>query len=179
MSTVGQPERATQKRVAALFRDELGYRHLGDWADRSGNSNVEEKLLTAWLTKNGNTQAQISTALYKLRTEADNHNRSLYDNNQAVYNLLRYGVPVKIEAGKEYRQKWVEAGYHKRMGTAWVCLPPDTTPKTRRQRLKLKRVSPFTLRSLQRTFETRNWHGVSFAETTHSVSTTCNPDAWG
>ena len=100
MSTVGQPERATQNRVAALFRDELGYRHLGDWADRSGNSNVEEKLLTAWLTKNGNTQAQISAALYKLRTEADNHNRSLYDNNQAVYNLLRYGVPVKIEAGK-------------------------------------------------------------------------------
>ena len=78
----------------------MGYRHLGDWTDRSGNSNVEEKLLSAWLTKNGNTQAQISAALYKLRTEADNHNRSLYDNNQAVYNLLRYGVPVKIEAGK-------------------------------------------------------------------------------
>ena len=100
MSTVGQPERATQNRVAALFRDELGYRYLGDWTDRSGNSNVEEKLLTAWLTKNGNTHAQVSAALYRLRTEADNHNRSLYDNNQAVYNLLRYGVPVKIEAGK-------------------------------------------------------------------------------
>jgi len=100
MSTVGQPERATQSRVAALFRDELGYRYLGDWADRSGNSNVEEKLLTAWLTKNGNSHAQISTALYRLRIEADNHNRSLYDNNQAVYNLLRYGVPAKIETGK-------------------------------------------------------------------------------
>jgi type I restriction enzyme, R subunit len=100
MSTVGQPERATQDRVAALFRDELGYRHVGDWADRSSNSNVEEKLLTAWLTKNGNSQAQISSALYRLRSEADNQNRSLYDNNQAVYNLLRYGVPVKIEAGK-------------------------------------------------------------------------------
>jgi type I restriction enzyme R subunit len=35
-----------------------------------------------------------------LRTEADNPNRSLYDNNRAVYSLLRYGVPVKIEAGK-------------------------------------------------------------------------------
>ncbi len=34
-----------------------------------------------------------------LRTEADNPNRSLYDNNKAVYSLLRYGVPVKIEAG--------------------------------------------------------------------------------
>jgi len=30
MSTVGQPERATQTRVIALFRDELGYRYLDD-----------------------------------------------------------------------------------------------------------------------------------------------------
>lgn len=33
MSTIGQPERATQNRVVALFRNELGYRTLGDWAD--------------------------------------------------------------------------------------------------------------------------------------------------
>ena len=51
MSTVGQPERATQNRVIALFRDELGYRYLGDWTDRDGNSNIEEGLLSAWLTK--------------------------------------------------------------------------------------------------------------------------------
>ena len=100
MSTVGQPERATQNRVIALFRDELGYRYLGDWTDRDGNSNIEEGLLSAWLTKRGYTPAQISVALHKLRTEADNHSRTLYGNNQAVYNLLRYGVPVKIEAGK-------------------------------------------------------------------------------
>jgi type I restriction enzyme R subunit len=52
------------------------------------------------LTKSGYTPAQISVALHKLRTEADNHSRTLYGNNQAVYNLLRYGVPVKVEAGK-------------------------------------------------------------------------------
>src|SRR5439155_22383628 len=100
MSGVGQPERATQNRVIALFRDELGWRYLGDWTDRDGNNNIEESLLTAWLTKTGYTPAQISVALYRLRTEADNHNRTLYGNNQVVYNLLRYGVPVKIEAGK-------------------------------------------------------------------------------
>ena len=99
MSTVGQPERATQNRVIALFRDELGYRYLGDWTDRDGNSNIEEGLLSAWLTKSGYTPGQISVALHKLRTEADNHSRTLYGNNHAVYNLLRYGVPVKIEAG--------------------------------------------------------------------------------
>jgi len=95
-----QNERATQKRVIALFRDELGYRYLGDWTDRDGNSNIEERLLTAYLTKSGYTPAQISRTTYALRTEADNHSRGLYGNNQAVYKLLRYGVPVKIEAGK-------------------------------------------------------------------------------
>ncbi len=100
MSTVGQPERATQNRIIALFRDELHYRYLGDWTDRDGNSNIEEGLLSAWLAKSGYTPAQISIALHRLRTEADNHSRTLYGNNQAVYNLLRYGVPVKTEAGK-------------------------------------------------------------------------------
>ena len=51
MSDIGQPERVTQNRVIALFRDELGYRYLGDWTDRAGNSNIEEGLLTAYLTK--------------------------------------------------------------------------------------------------------------------------------
>ena len=100
MSHVGQPERATQNRIIALFRDELGYRYLGDWTDRADNRNVEEEILTTWLTKRGNSQAQISRAIHTLCTEAGNPNRSLYGNNQKVYELLRYGVPVKIEAGK-------------------------------------------------------------------------------
>lgn len=100
MSTVGQPERATQNRIIALFRDELGYRYLGDWSDRDGNSNVEEGLLADYLGTNGYTSAQIGIAFHKLCTEADNHSRTLYSNNQSIYNLLHYGVPVKIEAGK-------------------------------------------------------------------------------
>jgi type I restriction enzyme R subunit len=100
MTPVGDPERATQDRVLALFRDELGYRYLGDWTDRDGNTNIEDALLTAWLTRRRHTPAQISVALHKLRTEADNHSRTLYGNNLAVYNLLRYGVPVKTEAGQ-------------------------------------------------------------------------------
>ena len=100
MPPIGQSERATQNRVIALFRQELGYRYLGDWRDRADNSNIEEILLANFLTKTGYTPAQISIALHKLRTEADHHGRSLYANNQEVYKLLRYGVPVKIEAGK-------------------------------------------------------------------------------
>lgn len=100
MNTVGQPERLTQNRVIALFRDELKFRYLGDWIDRDGNSNIEEGLLSGWLAKNGYRKAQINVAVHRLRTEADNHNRSLYANNQAVYTLLRYGVPVRTEAGQ-------------------------------------------------------------------------------
>ena len=67
MNTIGKPERATQNRVIALFRDELGYRYLGDWTDRDGNSNIEEGLLTAYLTKCGYSPEQISRAIYKLQ----------------------------------------------------------------------------------------------------------------
>ncbi len=100
MVNVGQTERATQDRVIALFRDELGYRYLGNWSDRLGNRHIEEQILASWLTKRGHTTEQISVALHRLRTEADNHTRGLYGNNEAVYKLLRYGVQVKTEAGK-------------------------------------------------------------------------------
>ena len=100
MNSIGQPERATQDRVMALLRDELGYRYLGDWTDRADNSNIEENLLTMHLSGAGYTAAQISATLHKLRAEANNHNRRLMDNNAAVYQLLRYGVPVKTEAGQ-------------------------------------------------------------------------------
>jgi type I restriction enzyme, R subunit len=100
MKGIGQRERVTQNRVIALFRDELGYRYLGDWSDREGNSNIDEPLLAARLKKAGYSREQTSRAIYLLRVEAGNANRSLYDNNKAVYSLLRYGVPVKTEAGE-------------------------------------------------------------------------------
>src|SRR5262245_52131190 len=96
---VGKPERATQNRVIALFRDELGYRYLGDRSDFE-NSNIWEEHLTAWLMKSGYSAPQINRAIDLLHREADNHNRTLYGNNKEVYRLLRYGVPVKTEAGK-------------------------------------------------------------------------------
>lgn len=98
--TIGKPERVTQDRVIALFRDELHYRYLGDWTHRVGNGNIEEKLLADFLVKRGYSAAQISSAIYKFRVEADNTQRDLYGNNKAVYNLLRYGVQVKTAVGE-------------------------------------------------------------------------------
>ena len=100
MTSIGQSERATQERVIGLFRDELGYRYLGDWTYRDGNSHVEEAVLAAWLKGRGVAPEQIARAVELLKREADHPGRSLYDSNKAVYGLLRYGVPVKVEAGK-------------------------------------------------------------------------------
>ncbi len=98
MSSLRKPERATQNRVIDLFRDELKYQYLGDWSDRD-NANIEEEYLASFLKKSGYSPEQTSRAIYLLKVEADNHTRGLYGNNQAVYEKLRYGVQVKVEAG--------------------------------------------------------------------------------
>jgi type I restriction enzyme R subunit len=51
MNAIGKAERVTQNRVIALFCNELKYRYLGDWSDRSSNSNIDEELLKGCLTK--------------------------------------------------------------------------------------------------------------------------------
>lgn len=44
MSCVRTPECVTQDGILTLQQDELGYRYLGDWTDRDGNSNFKEGL---------------------------------------------------------------------------------------------------------------------------------------
>jgi type I restriction enzyme, R subunit len=106
MSDIGKTERATQNRIVALFRDELGYRYLGSWGDRA-NRHIEEDLLRDWLTLRGYTREQIGRALDLLGREANNPTRDLYDNNEAVYSILRYGVPVKVGAGENTQTVWL------------------------------------------------------------------------
>lgn len=65
MSNISQPERATQNRVLRLFTARLGYRPLGNWQTRENNSNIEERLLTEWLTENGHSPDHIRAALHK------------------------------------------------------------------------------------------------------------------
>ncbi|WP_035060505.1 hypothetical protein [Andreprevotia chitinilytica] len=79
MSEVGAVEKATQERVIALFRDQLGYDYLGNWIDRAGNANIEPELLRAWLVKQGADEALISRALSKFDKTADDRSKSLYD----------------------------------------------------------------------------------------------------
>ena len=102
MSPVGEREIRTQQRVVAFFRDSLGYTYLGDWRDRAGNTNVEEDLLTGWLRRQGHDDRIVDKALHELRKAAAvGGSRTLYDANRAVYDLLRYGVKVRPEAGEQ------------------------------------------------------------------------------
>jgi type I restriction enzyme, R subunit len=102
MREVGQIERITQNRVVELFQDELGYTYLGNWEERENNSNIEVGLLTAYLTRKGYTDAQIGKAIYELQNTAINFNDSLYTTNKNVYQKLRYGIPIKAEAGVNF-----------------------------------------------------------------------------
>jgi type I restriction enzyme R subunit len=100
MGDISKAERVTQNRVVALFTQQLGYCYLGDWSDRAGNDCIDDGLLSAFLSRRGYGPAHVSAALHKLRSEARVHGRSLYAANEAVYRLLRYGIPVKVAAGQ-------------------------------------------------------------------------------
>ncbi|TPM27264.1 HsdR family type I site-specific deoxyribonuclease [Mesorhizobium sp. B2-2-2] len=102
MSTIGQRERATQKRIVALFRDRLGYDYLGEWADRAENRNIEVDLLTPWLSGKYDPDL-IQRAIAELRREAGNQAAIPYEVNQAVYKLLRYGVKVSPGPGQPFQ----------------------------------------------------------------------------
>jgi len=101
MSKVGQIERATQNRIVALFQAQLQYRYLGNLEKEEENSNVDETLLTAHLTKKGYSASLISKALFEFKKIVTiNTNDNLNDANKNVYAALRYGINVKEEAGQ-------------------------------------------------------------------------------
>lgn len=108
MSTVGEKEIKTQKRVIGLFRNVLGYSYLGFWKEREGNSNVEEALLTDWLKERGHSDKIIGKVLHELgRAKALGGSKTLYDANREVYSLLRYGVKVRPDVGEQTITVWL------------------------------------------------------------------------
>ncbi len=108
MSKVGQKEILTQKHVIQLFEKELGYEYLGNWQDRAGNSNVEERLLSDWLKGQGHSDRIIAKVLYQLgQAKALGGSKTLYDANREVYSLLRYGVKVRPDVGEQFITVWL------------------------------------------------------------------------
>jgi type I restriction enzyme R subunit len=108
MTDVGQKEKLTQQRVIKLFTQELGYRYLGDWNDRANNRNIEEEILSKWLSERGVSAALIARALRQLDKAASlGEGKPLYYANKDVYQLLRYGVKDKESAGEQNQTIWL------------------------------------------------------------------------
>ncbi len=107
MDKVGALERITQNRVVKLFEQQLKYCYLGNWQDRPNNSNIEADILQAYLARQGYSQTLINKALYELNKVATDQTKSLYDINQEVYGLLRYGIKVKENVGENNQTVWL------------------------------------------------------------------------
>ena len=108
MPTIGELEARTQKRVTEFFRNALGYRYLGFWKERDGNSNVEADELTKWLKKQGHDDNIITRTLRELDKAASlGGSKTLYDANREVYGLLRYGVKIKPDIGEQTVTVWL------------------------------------------------------------------------
>lgn len=107
-SSVGQKEIVTQQRVIQFFKDELDYDYLGYWKEREGNSNIEVELLAGWLERQGHDETIITRVLYQLgRASGLSGSKNLYEANQEVYELLRYGVKVRQAAGEQHITVWL------------------------------------------------------------------------
>ncbi len=98
LNSVGQLERVTQNRVVKLFQEKLGYRYLGNWEEREGNSNIEDDILKQYLKKRYSNNL-INKALYEFNKVATAQSENLYDVNKAVYSILRYGATVSPDIG--------------------------------------------------------------------------------
>jgi len=108
VSTVGQRELLTQKRVVAFFKNTLDYTYLGHWKDRTDNSNVKEDLINDWLKRQGHSDKIIGRVLFELgKAAALGGSKTLYDANREVYGLLRYGVKVRPDVGEQNITVWL------------------------------------------------------------------------
>ena len=102
-----EKEIKTQERVIDLFKNELGYEYIGDLQGLD-NKNIREDELKSWLKSRGYSDKLINKALKKLQDE--NHTsggRKLYDANEVIYSLLRYGVKVIEEVGENNQSVWL------------------------------------------------------------------------
>ena len=107
MSSIGKKERETQNRVIKLFQKQLDYQYLGNWEKRESNSNIEEELLTNYLSKKGYSPNLITKAIYNFKKVADDQSKKLYYVNKEVYRDLRYGVNVQSEIGQNKETVWL------------------------------------------------------------------------
>ena len=95
-------ERITQNRIIQLFTEQLGYTYYGNWEDRINNSNVEDTYLRKFLKKQKYPPTLVEKAISEVAQLANSNTGNLYERNQKMYNLLRYGVKARPELGEHF-----------------------------------------------------------------------------
>ena len=101
MSSIGQSERETQKLVIDLFTNTLNYTYLGNWEQRGNNWSIEPEYVQMFLNKSGYSQTLINRTIDQLQEVSKNQKDDLYDTNKEMYRILRYGVKIREEVGKD------------------------------------------------------------------------------
>ena len=109
MNTVGQSERKVQNRVIKLFQNHLGYIYDGNRHERENNKNVERNILTQWLEKQEYSATLIKKAIDKIENVAFTRGgqRTLYNANEDVYRILRYGAKVQEDISQKTQTVWL------------------------------------------------------------------------
>jgi type I restriction enzyme R subunit len=100
-------ERKTQNRVIGLFTDgnrpdHLGYTFLGNLSKEEKNRCVRDYDLGVNLERRGYSGAHVTRAIEVLNQAIDSTGTTLYAANLRTYQLLRYGVPVKVSEARPH-----------------------------------------------------------------------------
>jgi len=94
-------ERHTQNRVVRLFREELGYRYLGNLEMQENTNLREDDLRTYLLGTHRYSPVLIEKAIFEFqKTAGMNLNGKLYETNKTVYSALRYGLEIRETVGQ-------------------------------------------------------------------------------
>ena len=101
MAEKPRSERKTQDRVVSLFTDakradNLGYIYLGNLSKEPKNRCLRSADLEINLERRRYSAAHIIQALQAFETAIDTTGVTLYQANLRTYQLLRYGVKVKV-----------------------------------------------------------------------------------
>jgi len=98
MNKADHIDRDTENRIVELFIGKLGYTYLGNWEELENCSNIEERHLSHYLSRQGYNAIQISKALFELKQVSNSFSDDLYQKNKKVYTLLRNGLSLKEDA---------------------------------------------------------------------------------
>ncbi|MET3114070.1 HsdR family type I site-specific deoxyribonuclease [Pedobacter sp. CG_S7] len=101
MNQGDQINRNNHSRITTLFTENLGYTYLGNWEELAGNSNIEERHLSHYLSTQGYNAVQVSKVIYELKQAVNSFSDDLYQKNKKVFSLLRNGVQINEGAGTQ------------------------------------------------------------------------------